>query len=313
MVKQFHCAQFPQSVTRPLAWLAIIGLIAPIHSWSGEKHVKLVPELHVEQILRYDIHGRVRQHTKTESNVTKYRVPRDVEQEFTSVLRMVVTKIAAENGKPLIGAWTEFETPAAVAGGSGVGQTHRVEFVLGGNGQVESVTGLDDLEPVERIAWQFWISQFAFGWTITGQNVKRGGAWKSEEPENSPSPIANLVWERETTYGQNSRCTVAAESCAVFLTTALLKQKSSIKDSTPEDYKLHELRTSGTANGRNETYDSISEETGLLMRGTEDMQQSMEVVIAKADGTNAVKYTMEAGSYFEAVMVGRDVGTAPAR
>ena len=41
----------------------------------------------------------------------------------------------------------------------------------------------------------------------------------------------------------------------------------------------------------------------MAVRGTEDVRQSMNVVIAKTDGSNGVKYTIEAASHFEMVMV----------
>ena len=75
------------------------------------------------------------------------------------------------------------------------------------------------------------------------------------------------------------------------------------RNSTPEEYKLYDLKTSGQATGTNESYESISETTGLLMRGTEDMHQTMEVVIAKTDGTNDVKYSIQATSHFEMLLV----------
>ncbi len=287
-----------------LTWLGIAALLTPPNMRSGEKHFKLTPELHAGQILRYDIHGRVQQHIKTESHVTNYKVPRDVKDEFSAVLRITVGKVGMENGRPVVSAESEFEYPADAGPGNAAAQNRRVEFTIGRDGQLEKLSGLDDLEQVEQLAWRFWLSQFAFGWTINGQTVKAGEAWKSEQAESSRGPIAHLVWERETSVGESSKCpVVSGESCTVFLTTALLKQKSSAKDSTPEDYRLHELRTSGTASGKNEAFDAISEATGLLIRGTEEVRQEMQVVIAKADASNAVKYTMEAGSHFEALLV----------
>jgi hypothetical protein len=87
------------------------------------------------------------------------------------------------------------------------------------------------------------------------------------------------------------------------LTRATLKQKSPVKDATPEDYRLHELRTSGTAKGTDEIVTYISLKSGLVVRATEETQQSMDVTIAKADGTNAVHYTIEASSRFETLLV----------
>jgi len=66
-----------------------------------------------------------------------------------------------------------------------------------------------------------------------------------------------------------------------LLTTATLKQNSSPKDATPEDFKLHELNP-GTAKGTNEIITYISVKTGLVVRATEEAHQSMDVTVAKA-------------------------------
>jgi len=122
--------------------------------------------------------------------------------------------------------------------------------------------------------------------------------------EKTPTPIANLVWERETAYVQNDRCPILQdERCAVFLTASTLKQKSNPKDTTPEDFQIRELKTFGTARGTNETVVYISLKSGLLLRATEDLQQLMDVTIAKADGSNQVHYQIEVTSHFETVFV----------
>ena len=80
------------------------------------------------------------------------------------------------------------------------------------------------------------------------------------------------------------------ETCAVILTTATLTQASSSKDATPEDFKLHQLHTSGTASGTNKIISYVSLKTGLVVRTTEDAHQTMSVTIAKADKSNRVHY-----------------------
>src|SRR5208337_4860551 len=113
-----------------------------------------------------------------------------------------------------------------------------------------------------------------------------------------------LVWEKETTYVGNDRCPlIPAETCASFLTRATLKQKSSTKDATPEDYRLHELRTSGTAKGTDEIITYISLKSGFVVRATEETQQSMDVTIAKADGTKGVHYTNEASRLLKTLLL----------
>ena len=134
--------------------------------------------------------------------------------------------------------------------------------------------------------------------------MKPGEKWKYEEPELDTSLIANLIWEREITYARDDKCPVLpVETCAVFLTQSTLKQKSSTKDSTPEDFRLHELKTSGTARGENQAITYISRKTGLVLRATEDVQQNMDVTVMKSDGTNGVHYTIDATSHFETLFV----------
>jgi len=180
----------------------------------------------------------------------------------------------------------------------------KINFTIGGDGGLASVEGLDDLDPEQRLTWQFWVAQFAFTWTLPPVGVRPSDKWKSEEPEKTPTPIANLVWERETTYVQNDKCPiVVGQQCAIFLISSTLRQKSNPKDTTPEDYQLHQLKTSGSVKGTNETVAYISLESGLLIRATEDLQQFMNVTVAKSDDSNQVHYDMQVTSHFETVLV----------
>ncbi|HMD44446.1 MAG TPA: hypothetical protein VKH45_15335 [Candidatus Acidoferrum sp.] len=292
--------------------LVLPVLFAFSSSLAGENRLRLLPQLTAGQVLRYDIRGLVQKHTKTESRVVRNVVPQDVKQQFIGILQITVKNVGSENGKPVVSALAEFKYPQyknAATEDSANALKHSAEFTIGSNGQLKLANGLEEFSPIEALAFSSWISKFAFGWVIPERIAKPGEVWKSEEPETIPGPIARLVWERTTTFGENGKCPVSgSENCAVFLTTAVLKQKSSADNSTPEDYKLHDLKTRGTAQGENETYSSISEVSGLLMRGTEDVHQSMEVVIAKTDGTNDVKYTVDATSHFEMLLI---AGAAP--
>jgi hypothetical protein len=283
-------------------------LAACVLAWAtaapGQIRIKLTPELHSGGTLRYDIRGRVQRHVKEQSRAGSISTPGDVKDEFSGTLRVTIRDARVENGRPVVEAQAGFEYPDDGAAKSPVKEQHKLNFTISGNGQLTRLDGLEDLSPIERIAWQFWISRFAFGWTLPAEGWKRGETKKSEEPENNPVPIAHLFWKRETTFGENGKCpAIAAETCIEFYTNASLKQKSSSQDSTPEDYKLHELKTSGTAAGTNEIYTTISQKTGLAMRGTEDLRQTMDVVIAKTDASNAVKYAVDVSSHFEMVFV----------
>jgi hypothetical protein len=282
----------------------VLLLAAGVCAAGGDQREVLLPKLQVGQAVKYDVHGEVKRHVKTESRVAMMLHPGDVQRDVAMPLVFTAKEIHLEQGRPVVVAHAEFDAGERDSSEKTASARANIEFTIAGNGQVAKAEGLDDVAPEMRLAWQFWLSRFAFGWTLPAEGAKPGDKWKTEEAEKSPSPIAGLVWETETTYVGNDRCPViAAEICASFLTRATLKQKSPVKDATPEDYRLHELRTSGTAKGTDEIITYISLKSGLVVRATEETQQSMDVTIAKADGTNGVHYTIEASSRFETLLV----------
>lgn len=269
---------------------------------GGENRVLILPRLHAGQTLSYESHARLRRHVKAESHVATMLDPRELQHNLSINLRLTIQEMNLLDGRPILSALTEVESVESTSATKAGPAKRAVRFTIGENGQLKQVEGLDDLDAEQRLAWQFWIARFAFAWTFPREGVKPGDKWKSEEPETTPTPIAKLVWERETTYVQNDKCPLLpAETCGIFLTHSSLKQKTSLKDATPDDYRLRDLKTWGTARGENEAVTYISLQTGLVLRATEDVQQAMDVTIAKADGSNQVHYVLEVSSQFETV------------
>src|SRR5450755_4513205 len=183
--------------------LAMAALLVWPAAMRGQSPVKLIPELRAGETMRYDIRGRVQRHVKEQSRVGTISTPGDVKQELSAVLHVTMKTVRMENGRPLVDAEAEFEYPAEAAAANPKKEKPKIIFTIAANGQLTGADGLDNLNPVERIAWQFWISGFAFGWTLPAEAWKQGQTMKNEEPENNPSPIGRLVWERETTYGDD--------------------------------------------------------------------------------------------------------------
>jgi hypothetical protein len=285
-------------------WLFVVlsGVIAV--AWPGDGgRISLLPKLQNGSSLQYETRARIDRHVTTKSNVSTVVGPRQVRRDLASALRLDVQEMRMVDRRPMLSGETKIVALDAPAPDEASAKPSKVVFTVAGGGDIHVSEGADDLDPEENLTWQFWAAQFAFGWTLPTGGVKLEEKWKSLEPEKTPAPIANLVWERETTYVQNDNCPVVPdEECAVFLTKATLRQKSNPKETTPEDYKLHELKTSGTASGTNETVSYISLKTGFVMRATEDLQQSMEVTIAKTDGTNQIHYRITATSHFETAL-----------
>jgi len=232
------------------------------------------------------------------------------------LLRVEILDVQQAAGKPVVHARAQFLSTDSAATTKTSG-SKTVEFTISSSGFFESVSGLDTLSPEQQQTWQEWAARFAAAWTLPAQGAKIGEKWKSEELEPGASPIAALTWQRESSYVRNEPCRASQlsasgefspssgsfDSCAVLLTTAKLAQRSSKKDSTPENFKIHELKTMGTAKGSNEMIAYISLTTGLVVRATEEASQQMDVVVAKTDGSNRVHYNVEATSHAQVLLI----------
>ena len=289
---------------------------------SGKNdRARLTPQLVPGQKFAYLVSYQLNRTIKAQS---RYKAPDQPEGKLTlqSVLNVEILGRDA-SGFRLRSQFSSSADPKSDAPGSATqdapapspGQkaapANWVECVLADDGSVSSLTGLEKLAPVQQLAWREWIARFAAAMVYPKNGVKPGEKWDSDEPENAPSPIAGLAWKRNSQYVRDEPCPEAtrtnagdladstnkSETCAVILTTATLKQNSSPKDSTPEDYKLNHLKTSGTATGKNQTILYISRKTGLLMRSSESDQQSMDVTVALADASNEVHYNIVAESH----------------
>jgi hypothetical protein len=296
---------------------------------AGDTRLKLIPDLHAGQTITYLIRYRSDKNVKTESNVVAPMAPNAAQMDAHGLLQVDVLEVWPEGGKTAIRARTQFRTldSGVWVKKPGDKQPHwqiqkvdpegkQIEFTISPDGSAQKMTGLDLLFPEQQQAWQQWMARFATAWTIPQNGVKLGEKWKSQQPENGGAPIAGLSWARETTYVRNENCHAQQlslsgelspsgppETCAVLLTAATLKQNSSPKDATPEDFKLHELKTRGTAKGANEIITYISLKTGLVVRATEEAHQSMDVTVAKADESNRVHYNVDAKSHSEVLLV----------
>jgi hypothetical protein len=290
----------------------------------------LFPKLRAGQTFTYYVQYRTKKNVKTESRVVTPTGPQDAETDAQWLLRVDILDVHPQGERAAIHARSRFQSVASAMAQNSTGsrqsasgspaqnlESKFVDFTILPDGHVDAVTGLADLFPDQRLVWQVWLRQFAIAGVFPRDGVKPGQSWKSSEPEQSPSPIVKLEWEKQATYVRDEPCTAIQfseagivtsknsqiESCAVVLTSAVLKQKSSPKDTTPGDFRLHDLRTTGNATGKNETISYISLQSGLIVRVTEDAQQFMDVVVAKTDASNQIHYNVEATGHTEVLLV----------
>lgn len=320
---------------RTIALASGFFLLTAVGVASHDQRASLLPKLLPGQTLTYLVHFRGDKNVKTESPLAVSMAPPPSQVDTRLLLRIEILEVRQDRGKPSVHARGQFLNLSSDAAGNsrhpksdfrahGQGsEGNFIDFTISREGVAEKVTGLDTLVPEQQQAWQEWLAHFALGWTLPAPHAKIGDRWKAEQPEQAASPIAALTWARDSVYVRNEPCRAPqvsstgevspasgpADTCAVLLTQAKLVQKSSPKDATPEDFKLHELKTGGTAKGTNEIIAYISLSTGLLTRATEEVHQQMDVVVAKSDGSNRVHYNVDASSHAEV----RLLVQAPAR
>jgi hypothetical protein len=312
---------------RPVAGLLFL---AAATLCAGDRRVQLIPKLQLGQMITYLIRFHSDKTVKTESKVVASMAPNGAQIDAHGLLRVEILDVQQTATRPTIRARGQFLT---LDTGVWIKGPHdkkpnwdkqrikpegkNIEFTISPDGSVDNVKGLDALFPEQQQAWQQWVARFALAWTLPPGGMKSGEKWKSEQAEQSSTPIAGLQWARDSLYVRDEPCRASqlslmgdvspssgpSDTCAVLLTTAKLKQNSSSKDATPEDFKLHELHTMGTAKGTNEIITYVSLSSGLVVRATEEATQFMDVVVAKADGSNRVHFNVDAKSHAQVLLV----------
>lgn len=301
------------------AFLAAAFLVGVAPS-SFSQRLQVTPNLHAGQILLYRIDFRNSRNMQTESSVASPQLPPSSNVNASGLLQVeiVATGAAGLHIKTYYSERDEHNSAAAPSQSRGprvsesAAPDKLVEVSIASNGSTSQIKGLDQLSPAQQFAWNDWLGRFTSAMAFPKPGIRSGQKWQTSEPETNPSPIGALFWTKKYQYVRDEPCVFdsqpeksspaksslnATEGCAVILVQSTLRQKSSPKNSTPDDYKLRNLMTRGTAAGQNETILYFSRATGLLVRSTEDAQQSMNVLVALADNSNAVHYTLDAKSH----------------
>jgi hypothetical protein len=308
-------------LARGLAAVALLALL-PGEVASRSDRFTLFPKLQAGQVIAYQISLRGEKSTKTQSSLVVAEAPGDTVLDVHALLRIEVFGVAPASPRATIHARVWFQSLDSEANAPVAHQQQSpggvpIEITIFATGRVDAVKGADQLTPNQQQAWHQWVSRFVAAATFPTEGVKIAQKWRSEETEQAPSPIASLTWMRESTYVRNEPCRPMRMSlkgdleesdepsdiCAVILTTATLKQLSHPKDTTPDDFRVRQLHTSGTARGNNKTITYISLKSGLVVRASDEADQAMAVTIAKADGTNRVHYDVQAKSSAEVLLV----------
>src|SRR5271155_488314 len=295
---------------RGIALLVFVAGIVSSAAAGDSQRLICVPTLQEGQKFVYRVLYKTHKVTRSESRIATPLAPEEVDENTERYVAVEIKMVQGVAGGERVTMRTQLlptdGTPREADDGV-------VEFTLRQDGRAESLRGFAVLGADEQALWRQWLAQFALGWTFPAKGVKPGEKWKSEEPVVGAA-LAKLVWEKEYEYVREEACPPSADAesggtpaptagqCAAVVTTSTMKQRGSRDNATPDDYKLHELKTSGAAQGKTDVLTFISLKTRLLERAREDSAQTLDVVVAKADDSNKAHFNVEASSHVEVIL-----------
>ena len=223
-------------------------------------------------------------------------------------------------------------------------QGHSVEFTIEADGKISHITGLDEVvsNPAAAAAVRTWINGFSPSGNLPAEGIAVGQKWAAERPLDN-TPLANLLWRTASSYLRDEACELPGQStsttqnppvaadgaapaadadagaahaaaspgprCAVILTSfGILRHGSANADATPEDYRHNGLRTSGTWTGKGESLDTISLQSGMLLRSTQTSTQKMDFEIVSARSASKIHYAGQVETQSEITLVPNAAG-----
>lgn len=288
--------------------LAFCGVLSPATAGKSERLVR-IPALHAGQKFVYRVRVQTKKATRSESRIASSSLPEGQNSDTERWLSVEIKSVQGAAGDTRIAMRTRLLPVGGAA--QTAGEDEVVEFTLLEDGRGSDLQGFDALSADEQAVWRQWLAQFALGWTFPPKGVKPGEKWRREDPVVGTA-LDRLVWEKRYEYVRNEPCpqrgdngsaAKTAEPCAVVVTTTAMKQHGAHDDTTPDDYKVHQLKTSGTAQGKSGVITFISLRSGFVERATEDSAQTLDVLIAKADDSNKVHFNVDATSHAEVVLL----------
>jgi hypothetical protein len=298
-------------VPRRLQLLAILftALWALPSALAGKSDPLLrLPALKPGQKFVYRVRCQIKKVTRAESRIASSAPSEARDSDTERWISIEIKNIQRAS----TGARIAMRTQLIPAGGQAqtAAENRVVEFTLGEDGRAADLQGFDALSADEQGVWRQWLAQFALGWTFPPNGIKPGEKWKKDEPVLGAA-LDKLEWEKQYEYVRNEPCPQRGDNgsgahlgeCAVVVASTTMKQHSSRDDATPDDYKVHQLKTSGSAKGKSQVITYISLQTGFVERATEDSAQTLDVVIAKADDSNKAHFNIDATSHAEVVLL----------
>jgi hypothetical protein len=320
-----------------VASLAALMLLLPMAGDAGSQRIHLTPSFTMGESFRYHIESRTTTTGTTTTPIANPEAASQLKQTADLEVRLDVVGVQlAANGTPgaarlratydKASASTETDAydPAAAALDAQYNnlQGRSVEFTIEADGKISHITGIDEVvsNPSAAAAVRAWINGFSPSANLPAEGIAIGQKWSAERPlENTP--LANLLWRTSSSYLRDEVCQLPGQAtspaqnpaadasspeprCAVILTRFdILRHGSANGDATPEDYRHNGLRTSGTWTGKGQSLDTISLQTGMLLRSTQSSTQKMDFEIVSALSGSKMHYAGQVETQSEITLI----------
>ena len=192
-----------------------------------------------------------------------------------------------------------------------------VEFTVDAEGKVSDVTGLEDLFPEQAGSAAQWLGQFGLGAGVPRAGITPGQKWSAGEKLVEGTPLAGMVWRGESTYLRNEPCHpsvltaegklqpgAARDTCAVILTRFEVAPRAGSRETTPEEFRRRNLRSTGKMTGSGESLAYVSLATGWLVSVTQTSTEETDITVTSLETGAEVRYTGRVRSQSSVTLVG---------
>ncbi len=204
-----------------------------------------------------------------------------------------------------------------------------VEFTLGADGKVKSVSGIEGIVDSEKAAQtsREWIAQLSASAGAPPGGVSVGQAWSSDQPADSLL-IGGLVWHSDSEYLRNESCHPAnpdvptapgaadpstnsganspAADCAVILANLNLTRSKTARDPTPPDLRKNGVTSAGKWNGSAQSLLYVSLATGMIVSVTQSGTEQMDVTLTTNHLNTSMRYTGTISTRSQVALVADD-------
>ena len=173
-------------------------------------------------------------------------------------------------------------------------QGRMIEFQLGTNGEVQYMSGLQevlqDAQALEEA--RSWLQQLGAGLTAPATGSAPGQSWEKTEAVPG-APLAGTSLRTTSTYLRDEACRVedpSGEQCAVLLMRFTLEQRPGMRNTTPDEFMRDGMRTSGVWTSHGESLVHVSLQSGRTVSVSQSGEEMMDLTIRHMNGGRPFRY-----------------------